>query len=172
MRLFLGFLAILSPAWLHAEVSNVSEHGFDSHHRLILAAEPDAAYDALVNDVAMWWDAEHSYTGQAAAFSIDDSAGGCFCEVQGEISVEHMRVVNSKPGSYLVMRGGLGPLQGVAVTGSMRFEFRPHEEGTELLYTYRVGGFIPGGLDAWAEPVDLVQLGQLKRLQNYIATKR
>ena len=165
----LFFLTVIPLA--NAEVRHSTAAGFESHHRLILATTPERAYAALVDDVGLWWDATHSYGGDAAGFSIDDSAGGCFCEKGDGLAVEHMRVVNAKPGHYLVMRGGLGPLQGMAVTGSMRFEFKPHAQGTELIYSYRVGGYYPGGLTALADPVDQVQLGQLLRLQKHIAER-
>ena len=66
--------------------------------------------------------------------------------------------------------GGLGPLQSMAVYGSMVFTFAAHREGTELRYRYSVGGYAPDGLAMLAEPVDRVQLGQLQRLQQFIAS--
>ena len=157
------------PPLASAEISHASEHGFVSEHELVLAAPPAEAYRALVQDVARWWDASHSFGLRASAFSIDDRAGGCFCEVVGDVAVEHMRVVNVERGKSLVLRGGLGPLQSMAVTGSMSFQFVPHAEGTLLRYKYSVGGYLPGGLAELAQPVDQVQLGQLKRLQAFVA---
>lgn len=165
----LGWLAVL---WLvsdaRAEVTQASAQGFVSEHQLVLKTSPSEAYKALVEDVALWWDASHSFGGQASAFSIDDRAGGCFCEESEDVSVQHMRVVNAQWGKQLVLHGGLGPLQTMAVTGSMSFSFEPHAEGTLLKYSYSVGGYLPGGLQGLAGPVDQVQLGQLQRLQAYI----
>ena len=48
--------------------------------------------------------------------------------------------------------------------------FAPHPEGTLLNYRYAVGGYVPGGLEPLAEPVDRVQLGQLMRLQQFVDT--
>ena len=81
-----------------------------------------------------------------------------------------MRVVNAQPGKSLTLQGGLGPLQYMGVAGSMLFAMQAAEGGTQLTYRYIVGGFQPGGLAAMAEPVDRVQLGQLKRLQQYLAS--
>ena len=160
----------LTPSVL-AEVKAVSDQGFVSEHVLQLAASPEEAFKALVDDVALWWDASHSYGGEASAFSLSASAGGCFCEeLPGAVSVEHMRVVNVTQGKRLVMLGGLGPLQTMAVTGSMSFDFAPHEQGTLLTYRYSVGGYVPGGLQQIAGPVDQVQLGQLQRLQQFVET--
>ena len=67
------------------------------------------------------------------------------------------------------MHGGLGPLARMGVAGAMSFSLAAHERGTELRYRYEVGGFTVGGLEAIAPAVDAVQLGQLKRLQAYLA---
>lgn len=153
-----------------AEVTASAPEGFVSEHQLVLAATPERAYAALVDDIALWWDASHSYSGQAAAFTLNATAGGCFCEQTEDISVAHMRVGNAQTGRSLTLLGGLGPLQSMAVTGSMTFSFEPHAQGSLLKYSYRVGGYVPGGLEAMAGPVDQVQLGQLKRLQKYLAS--
>lgn len=167
-----GLLALWCGAatLAHAEVTYVDDDGFVSEHELLLDASPSQAYRAMVADVALWWDAEHSYTGQASSFSLADVAGGCFCERAGDIEVEHMRVVNVQRGRLLVMRGGLGPLQHMAVTGSMSFRFVEHEKGTRLEYRYSVAGHVSGGLKTMASAVDQVQLGQLQRLQRYLRT--
>lgn len=155
----------------HAEVTDVSQIGFTSEHELVLAASPERAYAAFVDSLPAWWDAAHSYGGNAAAFSLDARAGGCFCEsLPDGGSVEHMRVARAIPGKRVVLLGGLGPLQDMGVSGSMSFSFSPHEGGSLLTYRYVVGGYVQGGLVPMAEPVDQVQLGQLRRLQRFIAT--
>lgn len=154
-----------------AEVTMVAADGFVSEHMLVLPAAPARAYRALTDEVAAWWDASHSYSGEAANFSLDARAGGCFCEALPEGgSVEHMRVVFAQPGRLLRMQGGLGPLQGMGLGGSMTFELSPDENGgTILRYRYVVSGASISGLSELAEPVDGVQLGQLKRLAAYLA---
>lgn len=164
--------ALLLLGWttsVTAEVTAVQPDGFVSEHVLVLSVTPDRAFTALTDEIHLWWDATHSYGGQARAFSIEARAGGCFCEdlgVQG--SVEHLRVVNVAQGRAITLRGGLGPLQALAVQGAMSFRFEPHDQGSELYYRCVVGGYAPGGLEVLAEPVDLVQLGQLRRLQDYL----
>lgn len=167
----LSLFVVLAWGQTHAELQSSDEQGFVSVHELELAASPEESYRAFVDDVAAWWDANHSFSGQASAFSIDDRAGGCFCEIHGDVEVEHLRVVNVKRGSAITLRGGLGPLQGMAVTGSMSLTFEPAAVGTLLKYRYSVGGYLPGGLKPLAGPVDQVQLGQLKRLQAYLAER-
>jgi len=169
--LSLVVLTTLAPAIARSEVVAVDANGFVSEHELVLAAIPLQAYVALTRDIHQWWDGAHSFGGSAAGFTLTAEAGGCLCEAlpRGG-SVEHMRVVNAQPGVSLTLRGGLGPLQTMGVTGSMMFVFEPHPEGSLLRYRYAVGGYAPSGLAPLAEPVDRVQLGQLKRLQQFIAT--
>lgn len=154
-----------------AEVTAAAADGFVSEHTLVLEAAPARAYQVLTDEVAAWWDAAHSYSGEAANFSLDARAGGCFCEVLPDGgSVEHMRVVFAQPGRLLRMQGGLGPLQGMGVAGSMSFELSPDDAGrTVLRYRYAVSGSSVSGLEALAEPVDRVQLGQLTRLAEHLA---
>lgn len=151
------------------EVTSSSDSGFVSEHRLILKGSPQTVYQALTKDINLWWDAEHSYSGQAKNFSLEAIPGGCFCEKIPGGGVEHMRVVYADPGKQLRLSGGLGPLQEMAVVGSMDFKLVGRKGGTtELIYRYSVGGYVPGGLAPLAGPVDQVQLDQLKRLQSYL----
>ncbi len=156
-----------------AEVTAASENGFVSSHRLVLKGTVADAYRALTDEIASWWDGSHSFSGDAANFSLDARAGGCFCEeLPGGGEVEHMRVVYADPAGTLRLNGGLGPLQEMAVTGSMLFNLSAQgDDETVLSYTYSVSGFVPGGLAVFAEPVDQVQLGQLQRLQAYLAAQ-
>lgn len=158
---------------VQAQVLARSETGFVSEHVLLLAAPPLVAYRALTEEVHAWWDAAHSYSGAAQNFSLDARPGGCFCETLPGGGVEHMRVVHAAPGQRLQLVGGLGPLQELGASGTMSFVLRASDTGTELRYRYVVNGsvpdaLLPGGLAALAEPVDQVQLGQLKRLQAYL----
>ena len=170
LPVLLALTVTLAVPLVHGEVTHRSASGFVSEHQLVLQASPADAYQALVHQVAAWWDASHSYSGEAAGFSIEDVAGGCFCEILGDVRVEHMRVVNVHAGRRITLHGALGPLQSMAVNGSMHFEFEPHDEGSLLKYRYSVGGYVPGGLDVLADAVDQVQLGQLSRLKRHVAT--
>ena len=170
LTLLVGFF---STALGMAEVTDSQDNGFVSEHQLILNASPDKAFEALTQGISLWWDASHSYGGEADGFSLFAQAGGCFCErIKNGGSVEHMRVVRAEPGKILVMSGGLGPLQNMAVSGSMTFSFLAQGKKTLLKYRYVVGGYNPGGLKSMAEPVDKVQLGQLQRLQQYLETRQ
>ena len=79
-----------------------------------------------------------------------------------------MRVVYFVPGQSIRMTGGLGPLQANGVAGSFSLDLAKGKTGTTLTLTYRVGGYIPGGAQALAAPVDGVLGQQFKRLTNLI----
>lgn len=165
-----ALVIFLSP-FTHADVVAKSAAGFVSKHVLTISAPPPRVFRALTDEVGRWWNPEHSYSGVAANFSLDARAGGCFCERLENGSVAHMSVVFVERDATLRMVGGLGPLQAMAVSGSMTFTLAATDGGgTRLEYVYAVGGYSPDGLDGIAEPVDRVQLGQLQRLQRFIET--
>ncbi|NIN37320.1 MAG: ATPase [Gammaproteobacteria bacterium] len=159
-------LALLLAFAARAEVTAAGPNGFVSQHQLIIDASPERVYGALTEEVHAWWDAVHSYSGDAANLYLEPRALGCFCETlpRGG-SIAHMQVVYVDPGTALRMVGGLGPLQGMGATGAMEFRLTPAEAGTRLDYRYHVSGF---GIASMAEPVDRVQLGQLERLKGYV----
>lgn len=156
---------------LGAEVADLGELGFRSRHTLVIDAPRARVFEALTAEVDRWWDAAHSYSGSASNFSIDARPGGCFCEALPQGGVEHMRVVFVAAGRELRLQGGLGPLQTMAVSGSMQFLLDDDAGGgTRLRYVYAVGGYHGDGLAGIAPAVDAVQLGQLERLKRYIET--
>ncbi len=169
--LIVGTLLSVSVCTVNAEVTDVSDIGFTSQHTLTIAADRARVYAALTADVGRWWDSRHSFGGSAKAFSIDARPGGCFCETLPGGGVVHMVVVYVDPGRELRMRGELGPLQTMAVTGSMQFVLEDAAGGaTTLRYAYAVGGYGADGLAGISAAVDLVQLGQLQRLKRFIET--
>jgi len=152
-----------------AEVVARDPGGFVVVHELSLKATPESAFEALTEGVSAWWDANHSYSGDAGNFTLPARAGGCFCEqLPNGGSVEHMRVVFASPGKRLRLAGGLGPLQGMGVSGVMSFDLSAEGEGARLEFRYTVSGFTPDGLGALAEPVDQTLGGQLARLAAYL----
>jgi hypothetical protein len=163
-------LAGQSP--LRAEVKDSSAVGFTIQDSVIIAAKPNDVYHSLVAEVGWWWDSAHTFSGDASNLSIDDRAGGCFCEkLENGGSVRHLEVVFAEPGKTLRMIGGLGPLQAMAVTGSMTWSLSKTDTSTNVKMTYSVGGYRPGGLQKMAPLVDRVLYEQLKRLKEYIEIK-
>ena len=153
------------------EVVDSSASGFTSRNSVKVSAPPDVVYAALVDEVHEWWDAAHTYTADSTNMSLETEAGGCLCEsLPGGGIVQHMEVVYAAPGKTLRLRGGLGPLQGMGVTGAMTFEIQASGDGSEITLSYAVGGYSPGegGLAPLAGPVDGVVRGQLESLAAYV----
>ena len=160
---------VTSPA--AAEVTASGDAGFASHNEVLVAAEPQIAWEALVRP-GSWWNGEHSYSGDADNMRIEATPGGCFCEVipasNGEI--EHMRVIYVAPGSTLRMSGGLGPLQSEAVTGVLTVTLKPEGEMTRITWDYVVGGYMRMPMAQIAPIVDQVVGEQLLRLATRLGT--
>jgi hypothetical protein len=74
-----------------------------------------------------------------------------FCEtLPNQGSVRHMEVVFLSSGKKVVLAGGLGPLQSLALAGAMTFQLSPAGEGAKLEVTYAVTGYLAGGMNALA----------------------
>jgi uncharacterized protein YndB with AHSA1/START domain len=176
MRLALGAalatLFVSAPA--AAEVKASSDSGFvvaGAHD--FTQAIPEQVWDHLIHPET-WWSSAHSWSGNAANMALDARAGGCFCEaIPGDTpesvpgTVEHMRVIHVRPGSQLVMRGSLGPLQAEALTGTLTVTLEQVAEtgATRLSWTYVIGGYARFPLPALAPAVDGVLAEQMGRLQ-------
>ncbi len=167
---FLSIAAGTSPA----EVANVAPNGFAVKHSMTIQASPQKVYEALVGKVGSWWNPEHTFSNDSKNLSIDARAGGCFCEkLANGGSVEHMRVVFAWPGRILRMTGGLGPLQGSGIAGSMTWQLEAAKGAagaTSLEFSYGAGGYMAGGFDKIAPAVDAVLGEQLARLKSFVET--
>jgi uncharacterized protein YndB with AHSA1/START domain len=169
-RAVLVVCALLAPAApALGEVRFVSATGFVVVNEVVTHAPPEQAWRALVDDVGHWWPADHTWFGRSENLSIDAQAGGCFCERDGERSVEHMRISFVEPPKLLRMTGGLGPLQGMGMYGALDWSIAPRAGGTVITLTYRVAGINPEGFAALAPIVDQVQAQQLGGLARYLA---
>ncbi|MBJ7502267.1 MAG: hypothetical protein JHC57_21110, partial [Sphingopyxis sp.] len=118
-----------------------------------------------------WWSKDHSWSGDAANFWLDSQAGGCFCEKlpdsgAGVGSVQHARVLFSKPGQLLRLSGALGPLQGEALTGTLTIQIKETPTGSALRFDYVVGGYMRFKVAEIAPAVDKVIGEQLLGLAN------
>jgi uncharacterized protein YndB with AHSA1/START domain len=163
----LGFAVFLTLAC--AAVSDSAANGFTVKISLAVQAPPDRVYKSLVRNIGDWWDSSHTFSGDAHNLSIEEKPMGCFCEkLPNGGAARHMEVVNFVPGKTLVMTGGLGPLQSLATTGSMTIQLTPAGDGTKLDVTYAIGGYLDGGLNQLAVPVDGVLTQQFTRLKNYL----
>lgn len=168
MVVFAAAICLLAPMLASADVADSSPNGFTVRITLNIQAAPEDVYRKLVHNVGDWWDASHSYSGNAHNFSIDDKPLGCFCEkLPNGGGVRHFEVLRAIPAKTLVLGGGMGPLQAMAVTGTMVIEFASSNGGTKMDVTYAVAGYRPEGMMDLAPVVDSVLTGLMVRLKNY-----
>jgi uncharacterized protein YndB with AHSA1/START domain len=161
---------MLVPNWASGEVSDSAANGFTVKITLNVQAPPDDVYRKLVRNIGDWWDANHTFSGNSHNLTIEERPAGCFCEkLPNGGGVRHMEVLYFEPGKQLVLSGGLGPLQSMAATGSMTIKLSPldADKATKLELTYAVAGYMPGGMNTLAAPVDGVLNQQFTRLKNY-----
>ena len=173
MRKFLTVtvVCLLSCGLSPAEVTDQSANGFTIKIATIVRAGHEEVYDKLVHHIGDWWDSEHTYSNDSHNLSIDDKATGCFCEnLPGGGSVRHAEVIMVMPNKMLVMSGALGPLQKFATVGTLTIALLPIHNDTRVELTYAVGGYLFGGVNTWAAPVDKVLTEQLTRLRSYVET--
>ena len=179
----IGRAALLLPALFaaatFAEVAQNEAHGFVSVHEVEIAAPPEGVWEALMEEVDEWWDPAHTYTGDARNMHFDalDPLGVLWEELEDGGFVVHLHIDMARPPKTLRLRGALGPLQPLAVVGSMTFDLAAvdtasaaAENGntrTRLAYRYVVNG---PQLRDWAEPVDRVMGEQLARLRRFVET--
>lgn len=162
-------LAMAAPA--RAEVVDAQASGFALKYVYDIAKPREAVYRAIA-DVAHWWDAAHSYSGEGRNLTLDARPGGCFCERLPGGGVQHMVVIHANAPGQLTLQGGLGPLASLGVSGAMQWTLTDRAGGTHLEVTYNVGGYMPGGLAALAPLVDQVMGLQVTRFKTFVETGR
>jgi len=165
---FAALLALCLPA--SAKVASHSATGFTLTFAAEVAADPKAAFDAFVR-IGEWWDAAHSYSGDAKNLSLEPKPGGCWCETLPDGGfVGHMSVAQSLPGKSLLLKGGLGPLAFMGVEGAMRVSFEAKGAATLVKMTYAVGGRDVKDFKELPTLVDGVLGAGFKRYTNYAST--
>jgi hypothetical protein len=63
-----------------------------------------------------------------------------------------MVVINAMPGKLLRLSGALGPLQAMAVDGTLTFAMLPDDRTTRLTLSYAVGGYSKSGFPILPTP--------------------
>jgi len=161
-------LATLVAGPVVAEVTDAAANGFTTVNEVVVAATPAEAWTAAIA-IGSWWSSDHTISGDASRMSIEPRTQGCFCETLGdEAGVVHLVVTSVMPATSLRMTGGLGPLGLMGVDGNMTWDFDAVEGGTRVRFTYAVGGYMNGGLEQMAGPVDFVLGEALARLQRFV----
>ena len=153
---------------LQAKVTHVANHGFIVENTFTTEQKSEKVWLALVNDVDKWWPKDHSWWGEQGTFLIEAKAGGCFCEIAGDKSAEHMHISFVEPQKLLRMTGGLGPLQGMGVYGSLDWAFSVVDGKTKVTLTYSITGINKGGFEKLAPIVARVQGIQLNGLKQFV----
>jgi len=170
---FFGLLLmLLTPVESRGDVTEATPSGFSIKIDADINAGSVAVYRALADQVRLWWDANHTWSGNASNLSIDPRPGGCFCEQLPGGGVQHMTVTYVDRPRQLRLQGGLGPLGSLAVAGTMTWVITETSGRSRLELTYNVGGYLSGGLISLASPVDGVLTTQVKRLKTFVETGR
>jgi len=155
-----------------AAVVDSSAYGFTLkfEHASVLPA--DSLFIWFTRDIGRWWNPDHTWSGKAENLYIEPVANGCFCEkLEPAGSVRHLEVVFVQPGKTLRMTGGLGPLQMMALAGSLTFSLSSDPAKPAISLSYTVGGYFPGGIAAWIPIVDRVLGEQFGRFVKYCEGK-
>ncbi len=164
MKRLIAAAMVFSFAMPAAAEVTIAETGFAVSNEAVVAASREDVWAALV-EPSRYWNGEHSWSGDAANFSLDPVAGGCFCENWDGGSVEHLRVAMARPGEQLILRGALGPLITQGLAGSMNWELIEEGENTRIRQNYIVGGHMTAfDIPSIAPAVDAVLREQLERL--------
>ncbi len=168
---WIAFGVISLPAVAKADVVDSGAAGFTVKIVSNVSAPAAKVYSVLVEQIGVWWDPAHTWSGKSANLSLDPTPGGCFCEkLPAGGGVRHLTVLYADPGKLLRLSGGLGPLQDMAVNGSMTWKLTEESGKTTIEFTYKVGGYQPGGIEAMAKPVDGVLTAQISRLKRFVET--
>jgi hypothetical protein len=151
------------------EIVDSTAAGFTIRHSADIGAPRAQVYRAAVSGIGEWWSDNRTVSGNASNLYIDPAPQGCFCERLGPGSgVVHLTVTFVNPTVMLRLTGGLGPLGLLGASGNMVWEFEDNDSGTTVTWSYTVGGYSPGGLDALAPDVDRVLIEQLNRLKAFL----
>lgn len=153
-----------------AAVTDIAPGGFTLSETVHIAAARDKVYATLIQP-PHWWSSSHSFSGDAANFTLDARAGGCWCEaLPNGGSAQHLTVIYAAPGDTLRLKGALGPFQSFAVDGVMTWKLKDSGQGTDVTLTYAISGYMKGGFDAIAKGADGVLAEQAARLQHFVET--
>ena len=166
----IGLALVSSTQPVSAAVTEGSATGFTVSHKGDVRATSRVIWARLARP-DLWWNKAHSWSGDARNFSMTLKPGGCFCEKLPQAGfVEHARIIYAAPGKMLRLSGGLGPLQGEALSGTLTIMITPGQDGmTSVAFDYVVGGHARFSLIDIAPAVDRVIGEQHRRLLKLIA---
>jgi uncharacterized protein YndB with AHSA1/START domain len=153
-----------------AEVTDSSAAGFEVRQSVEIAAPATKVWAALVTP-GQWWKGEHSWSGKAANQTLEPKAGGCWCEaIPPAGGARHMSVIYVVPNQEMRLEGGLGPFQFTGAFNRLDWKLAEKDGHTTVTWTFDAGGYVKGGVDKLAAPVDGVLGEQIGRLKRYVET--
>lgn len=145
-----------------AELLVSRSDGFIIEQQRTLLATKTAVFDRMTAGLSSWWDADHSFSGDAGNLRLDRD---CLCEAWGDSLVRHLDVKSWLQGDKVIMQGGLGPLKELGLHGTMIWSVAASSEReTVVHWKYFVAGVSDADLLALAPVVDAVLGGQMDRL--------
>ncbi|NNU17686.1 hypothetical protein HK107_15245 [Parvularcula sp. ZS-1/3] len=157
-------LALTALGIASAEVVTASDTGFKLKHEAVSPLAPDALWERLM-EPSEWWDGAHSYSGDAANLSMEDSAGSYWREDWEGGSVIHGQILTVMKGKQLVLSAPFGPLHATGAECIWTIILAPAEGGgTKISSTHTVAGSEGTGLQELAGPVDFVMGNGIMRL--------
>jgi len=174
-----ALLALIPAIWAMPAMAAVIDSGPDgftvSVERKLGAdsAEARRAAWAILISPDRWWSSAHSWSGDASNMTLDPTVGGCWCEkLKDGGRIEHARIFGIAPQERLLMRGGLGPLSSLPVTGVLEWTIGAKAGQTVVTLRYAVGGYRLGDAAKFAKAVDAVFVEQAGRLEVAVRGKR
>lgn len=154
-------LVLIAATPAVAQVVERSPDHFVIRYEIALEAGPEDFADAVQN-IGVWWNPDHTYSGDAANLSIALDPGACLCEALADGSVfEHGAVAEYDPETGVLIDAPLGPLHGRAERSDLSIGWA----GNTLVMSFVVRG---PGLGAFADPVEAVMRDQFGRMTHFI----
>ena len=160
-----ALLLVILMTNLRAETKEIKTAAFQIQQEVVLAAKPEATYDAATGDISGWWD--HHMSEHPKKLYIEAKPGGCFCEIFDDAGngAQHAIVIYADRGKMIRFTGPLG-FSGMAIDAVTTYEFLPEPAGTKLRVTMNIVGQID---EPTAQAVDAVWHHFLvERLKPYI----
>jgi len=126
-KILLGLVTSFSTISAYCEVLLIAKTGFIVKNKIQVNSDRKVSWRIFTQQVGQWWPSDHTWWGETSTLTIDNYAGGCFCEKNENKSAEHMRISFVDPGKLMLMTGGLGPLQGMGMFGALEWKFETIE---------------------------------------------
>jgi opacity protein-like surface antigen len=156
--------SLAAPA--QAEVKSSGPGHFEVESRDVVEAAPAEAY-AMLGRISEWWNADHSYSGDAS--NLPRSPGGGLllrdASAGGRIDRTYARRLRAAR-RCASLAGRAGAIAGGGGDGNAQLDFQSGRGRTEIVQNYAVAGHVRTGMEKLAVPVDRVMAEQLARLRD------